>query len=613
MALSNAKNTVAHCTRSRQFSYELEWVPEQHYVPGTVFELRSHCIRTFSDWTWARLEMEKADLVYRWKINPSVSEMWTNPERVIFRAKLVYGVRQGEKVRLKLTAIPSAWAGVDETLSVWTREVPPVWAAADAPPVVAEKEAGSECTLRVTAGPVERLSIYSRPMPGRDGKVRTVLVPEDRFGNPAELVKPISADLSWEDETWPVEISGPQTLYLERPAGTARLTAVIAAGELGPEDNVANGLHADGKITLTGNPVWPEPVDELQAAFGEFHWHTAISGDGYRSMQQALASARDYLNMDYAAPGDHNPRGADWQETVSALDEANDLGNFATFYGWENGTDQGHENYYFTDPEHPVVCGGSAGVIAERPDKVLDRLAGYEGFFAVAHHTNAVAETRRIEDDAPYWHPYPWTRPVEYLRLVEIMQCRGNQERNDYTDDWRGWHQNNRASAQDALARGHKLGFTGGTDNHCGWPGRFDQEEAAGRVPPASVILTGVWTAQVERQSLYEALWQRHTWAVWDTRALIVYRVNDVLMGGELQAAPGTELGAYIKLSAEDALQSVEIVSEGKTVWCGTFADMDLEVTVPLGRAEKSTHFYLRALQRNGGIIYASPVFVEVV
>jgi hypothetical protein len=35
-------------------------------------------------------------------------------------------------------------------------------------------------------------------------------------------------------------------------------------------------------------------------------------------------------------------------------------------------------------------------------------------------------------------------------------------------------------------------------------------------------------------------------------------------------------------------------------------------VGVPLGEAARSTHFYLRALQRDGGIVYASPVFVDV-
>ena len=162
---------------------------------------------------------------------------------------------------------------------------------------------------------------------------------------------------------------------------------------------------------MTGNPVWPEGPDGLRAAFGEFHWHTDFSGDGQRPIAEALRSARDDLNMDFAAPGDHNPQGARWSDTVAALEAANSLDDFATFFGWENGTDRGHENYYFTTPDHPLVCGGSAGIRTGRPDTLVEKLNDIHrehDFIGVPHHTNAVAETRRLEDDSPYWHPYPW-------------------------------------------------------------------------------------------------------------------------------------------------------------------------------------------------------------
>lgn len=227
--------------------------------------------------------------------------------------------------------------------------------------------------------------------------------------------------------------------------------------------------------------------------------------------------------------------------------------------------------------------------------------------------TGSVAETRKIEDDSPYWHPYPWTAPEDYLRLAEVFQTRGNQERNVYDDAWRGWHQNNGASVQDALRLGYRLGFVGGTDNHCGWPGRaFAESEGIGIHPPKSVILTGVWTPSVRRESIFTSLKARHTWAVWDTRALVHFTVNSALGGDEMTVAQGTGLTAHIRLSAEDALQVVALISDGQTVWQSSFSEPDVDLDVPLGRAERSTYFYLRALQRDGGIIYASPVFVTV-
>jgi hypothetical protein len=107
-------------------------------------------------------------------------------------------------------------------------------------------------------------------------------------------------------------------------------------------------------------------------------------------------------------------------------------------------------------------------------------------------------------------------------------------------------------------------------------------------------------------------LYSRHTWAVWDTRALVYFAINGARSGDELQISAGTPLVAHIKMSAEDALQSIEIVSHGKTVWVASKSDLDFETDVPLGTVTQSTYLYLRALQRNGGLIYASPVFVNI-
>jgi len=132
-------------------------------------------------------------------------------------------------------------------------------------------------------------------------------------------------------------------------------------------------------------------------------------------------------------------------------------------------------------------------------------------------------------------------------------------------------------------------------------------------MPICSRILTGTWTDRIERQSVWRGLYDRHTWAVWDTRAIVYFAVNEAQAGDEIKLVKAAPLKAYIKISAEDALQSIEIVSEKRTVWIGSSDELDFEKVIELGAAEKNTHFYLRALQRNGGIIYASPVFVTVV
>ncbi|MCE5258458.1 MAG: hypothetical protein LLG44_05270 [Chloroflexi bacterium] len=613
MSLEIIRDARAYCSQVRQFTYELAWRPERHLVAGTQFELRSHCLRAFHSWRFVWMEVDGADVTFRWKIDPSPAEMWANRAHVLLRAKLPYGARRGQPIILRLRAIPPIWAGVDTTLSVWTLDLPNAFEPASPAPEAGCE--GSACTLTVAAGAVERVSVYSSPMPGANGRVRTLLVPEDRFGNPSRLQQPAACRLSWGGRSREVTLQGSVTVQLTAPLATARAVLSIPQDALAPGENIANAQSAGANLLVTGNPVWPVPSDGLRAAFGEFHWHTEFSADGQRSITQALAAARDDLNLDFAAPGDHNPTAEQWQATTAALEDANQPDEFATFFGWENGTDRGHENYYFSVANHPLVCGGSADITGGRPDTLTERLRGLyasNNFLAVPHHTNAVAETRRIEDDTPYWYPYPWGAPEPYIRLAEIMQCRGNQEREEYDDAWRGWHQHNQASIQQALALGHHIGFSGGTDNHCGYPGRAWAEEGLGLHSPKSVILTGAWVPHLERHAVLDALAARHTWAVWDTRALVQFSINGALAGDELIVRPGAALNAQLRLSAEDSLQAVELVSEGTIIWSASYSQMDIELEIPLAPAKNSTYIYLRALQRNGGIIYASPVFITV-
>jgi hypothetical protein len=614
MSLTVKHDPGAYCTRMREFTYRLEWLPEKHYPAGSQIELRTERLRAFVHWRFTRFSMKAGNITFRWKSQPSVSEYRTNPGRVLLRASLPYGARKARGIEIEITAVPAYWAGIHNALSVWTIDIPNNFAP-DAPAPSAQLEEGSRCELTVVAGPVERFSVYSRPFPGKDGNVRTVLVPEDRFGNPGIFTAPVECELTWNGTARSILVQQTTETQLSEPNGVGRALLSIPMQALSPKENIANGRREGDRLLVTGNPVWSEAPLDRRPAFGEFHWHTDFSGDGQRPIAEALRCARDYLNMDYAAPGDHNPQGDDWKQTVEALEAANEDDVFATFFGWENGTDRGHENYYFTSPDHPLVCGGSAGIVQGRPETLIEKLNKVSqecDFIGVPHHTNAVAETRKLEDDSPYWHPYPWNEPQDYLRLVEIMQCRGNQEREEYDDAWRGWHQNNKASVQEALALGHRLGFAGGTDNHCGWPGRAFAESEGTNHPIKSVILTGVWTPWVERQSVFEALKQRHTWAVWDTRAIVWFTINGAQAGDVLEADADVELVGHLRLSSEDSLQTVEVVSDGKVVWQQSFDDLDIELDLRLGQVRTSTYFYLRALQRDGGIIYASPVFVQV-
>ncbi len=610
----------ARATYNQESTWELEWRPERYIYPGTQIELRSLSLRTYLSWAYSKEEIYGGDVTFRRRAQVSPSELFAlRGNYVIVRAVLQYGLREGERLRIRLTAVPPLIAGLFDAVSLWYAEPSPgSREEVKSPEFVRDPRA--QAILKIGPAQVERLMIYSRPMPGADGKVRTVLAPEDLFGNPSEFTNALPVQLTWNGKTWSEELRGSKAIDLEPPERIGRLRVTVSMQSLSLEDNIANDARQGDKIEIIGNPVWRDAPNGERAAFGEFHWHTEVSGDGGRALPAGLTYARDHLNLDYVSPSDHKPNPAQWNYEVATLDSFNQPGQFATFYGWEHSTNRGHENYYFTDPRHPVSPVGTAGAglggmddLTQLPDLLSKFDIPGDRFIAVPHHTNSPSETHRLSDDTPYWFQFPWTHQAPCQRLVEIFQIRGNQERDDYPNDaWRGWYAG-RASVQEGLARGYKLGFTGGSDNHTSMPGSTtDYGESMARIPLGSISLTGLWTKRIERQAVFDGLYARHTWAVWSTRAIVYFSINGAPSGDELRVKKAEPLTARIKMSAEDSLKSLEVVSERKTIWSGTKDVLDFDVKIPLPAASHSTYFYLRALQRDGGIIYSSPVFITV-
>ena len=197
MGLRVLNDIAANCTMFKHYIFVLEWTPMKHYVPGTQIELRSNSLRSFISWKYVKIEMEKTDISFRWKVNPSISDRQMNSERVIFRGRLQYGISKGESCKIYITVIPPVWAGVNCKLSIWCNDV----RTGDFD-TQQNKESDSECEMEVKADQVERLSVYSNPMPDNQGKVKTCIVPEDRFGNPTFFEKPVSMKLDWLGKQW---------------------------------------------------------------------------------------------------------------------------------------------------------------------------------------------------------------------------------------------------------------------------------------------------------------------------------------------------------------------------------------------------------------------------
>jgi hypothetical protein len=579
----------------------LAWTPEEPLRAGTEIELRGYNLRTLAAperWGALRLEGADAACLFRVEEEPTFNDIAAhNPTRAVARYRLQEEVASGRALRFRVAMVPPATAEAELPLHV---------AAAEAP---RGEMLDGPVTLRVAAGRAAGLELLCRAAPESDGTIRAVLTAVDGNRIPTALAQPAPATVRCGDEeVWSGTLQEPAVLHLPLPADGAeviRFTATLPAAALGEEGG--------DPVTAAGNPVWPAGAAERLPLFGEIHWHTELSGDGMRSLQTALRAGRDLINLDFIAPGDHSPRGPAWETTVRELEAADAPGSFATFFGWEASSNQGHENFYFTEPDHPLLPGGAAGFRGGKPAENTPLLDAQSArFLAIPHHTNAVSKAIR-DDGSHYWEAYPWGAPrPDYRRVAEIFQTRGNQERERYPDDeaWQALYTGNGGSVQAGLEKGHRLGFIAGTDNHTGWPTvlpHFGNRRA----------YACAWSPARERRAVFDALYERRCWAAVGCRALVWYEVNGAPMGSEITVPPGTPLTARLRLSLQAPPAALEVVTAGDRAVPVPYEDgaLDLRAEVPLGEAGaagESAWYYLRARQTDGGLVYASPVFIDV-
>ena len=103
-----------------------------------------------------------------------------------------------------------------------------------------------------------------------------------------------------------------------------------------------------------------------------------------------------------------------------------------------------------------------------------------------------------------------------------------------------------RFTAQAGLSRGHRFGFTAGTDNHDGHPGGY------------GLGLTGVWAPRNTREAVMDAIRNGKTIAVTGDRISMWLTANDRTMGESV--SPSLNLDLACSVEGWDALATVELV-----------------------------------------------------
>ncbi|HET7571444.1 MAG TPA: CehA/McbA family metallohydrolase [Gaiellaceae bacterium] len=497
-----------------------------------------------------------------------IFEGYEDGRTIVLHLTLPEGCPPGAALEVELGVKPSPHARIDVQVDAEARSGPeetfrPV-GGRETIAVVAGPPVGLECRARAVAGSLQ-VSVFAR----------------DAHLNVAD---------SYEGR---VELTGPAP-GLPRAVELRDGRAVVELEDAGRADGAP--LRLEARDPERGWSAVSNPVCARRPYFGELHFHTVFSGDGGGELPDAYAYARDVLQLDLCAVTDHSPV-EHWQATKEIDDAFDDPGRFATLHSWEWSTRHGHANVYLRPPDPPA--GPEREVEAEHPS----HLEWPEGTIVIPHHTNIDSSYDDPDYDGPvHWFPYDWSRRNPAIRLVEVAQCRGNFEADEIDPAWGIVTEGLGSSVQDALAMGYRIGFVGGTDNHSSAPSRDSLK------PGEYVGLTGVYAEELSRAAIWDALWNRRTFATSGVPIVGWTRIAGAEMGGEVAGHAG-DATFEAELHGTAAIARVEVIGDREVVWAADPNEPDVTirgvVLPPCG------WYYVRLRQVDGHRAWFSPVWVD--
>ena len=186
-------------------------------------------------------------------------------------------------------------------------------------------------------------------------------------------------------------------------------------------------------------------------------------------------------------------------------------------------------------------------------------------------------------------------------RFVEVYSSHGASE---FLGNPRPCHgaKDERKFMQYGLAQGHRFGVIASSDCHDSHPGRT----IWGHYPGG---LVGILAPELTREAIWQAIWNRHTYAASFDRIYLEFTINGQPMGSEISAAGPCRIQYYV-IGMDDRLKVSlirnNIVTKVDTTTTGVI-DQTFEETPPDGPA----FYYLRIEQENGERAWSSPIWLD--
>ena len=275
-----------------------------------------------------------------------------------------------------------------------------------------------------------------------------------------------------------------------------------------------------------GPALVPAGNEDLNLFWGDTHGQTR-STVGTGTVEEYYSFARDKARVDIAAwqGNDLRVRKEDWDEVQRETGRFHEPGRFVTLLGYEwSGLRSGggdHNIYYSGDREQ--IHRSFHARIDDYRDRDTNRFPiselwntfrGRKNVVSVAHVGGRCCNLDFYDS--------------EFVRLIEVHSHHG-------TFEW---------LIEEAIDRGMKVGFTGGSDDHTGRQGLVYPNR-----PGKSVVtfdarggLMGLYAQELTREAVFSAMQNRRTYGTSEDRMLLSVKSGHHWMGEEFSVSDPPEV-----------------------------------------------------------------------
>lgn len=416
---------------------------------------------------------------------------------------------------------------------------------------------------------------------------------EDRYGNPATRYRG-TVKLSTRD----AGASLPEAHTFTAADGGVRRFENVRFGTAGSFVLTAD----DGEFKREGNPVLvaAKPASPL-LLWGDLHGHTLFS-DGRGTVEQFYDFAERVAGLDFCAVTDHDFEITDamWAHSKKVTNAVYKPGRFVTFpaYEWSGMTDVGGDhNVFFLQDDPPLYrCRSYYNYL---------NLQMYHGPEAQVNHVEDLLATlaNEFKERTVFCIPHyggrkgnpEWHNP-RVQRMIEVFSEHRRSE------DWMTPFLTNR----------YRLGIIASADGHFGNPGYgylkpsydWDKQE----IGMASVA---VYAGERTRESIFEALYDRHVYATSGDRIVLEVRSGEHMMGDEFRSDTPPSFDVRVVGTAEIVKIEVKKNSEVVHTFEPKSGTAEVNWTDDGFKAGDSAYYYFRVVQSNNEEAISSPLWVN--